>query len=490
MNKIKYLFGLLLTASLCACNGWLDVKPKTQMEREEYYNTEDGFRSSLVGCYMKLKNRSLYGEQLTMSGVEFMAQFWQASSQEQTSLTNFDYETTVTESKLKEWYLQLYKVIAQANDLLDYLDKKGDVIESAERRDLIRGEALAIRAFCHFDILRLFGQLPENATITCRLPYQEKADNKPVAFYDFEAFGQRVLKDFADAANLLKKSDPVTLYSFEALNDPTTAIEKGYIKDDFDAFRRVRFNYWAVKGLQARTYLYLADKTNAYTCAMEVINGQIAGKPVAELSCIDDYGAGLYVTPGEVLTGLNIPTISDYIPGLFRNDGASLLYRTTDDNTILRDLFAGQSSDTRFLNLWTGIQGNNAKYYTIKKYWQSSTGVNNDNNNAVELDMDRQMVPLIRLAEMYLIAAESASTVTEGNRLFRIFKTSRNLEYNDLTEKQLKNEILNEYRRELYAEGQMFFTYKRTGAKYMLWRSAEITEENYVLPLPKSEIEY
>lgn len=179
---MKYILVLLVMSGLCACNDWLDVKPKTQKERDELYSSEDGFRSALMGCYMDLKQQDLYGKELTMNSIEYIAQLWRPESEDKRDLANFEWKTQSSKDLLERWYAKLYTTIAQANDLLAYLDKKGEVIESESRCQMMRGEALAIRAFCHFDILRLFGQLPENDTITRNLPYQEQALNQPFRF--------------------------------------------------------------------------------------------------------------------------------------------------------------------------------------------------------------------------------------------------------------------------------------------------------------------
>ena len=47
--------------------------------------------------------------------------------------------------------------------------------------------------------------------------------------------------------------------------------------------------------------------------------------------------------------------------------------------------------------------------------------------------------------------------------------------------------MLNEYRREFYGEGQMFYTYKRTGATTMLWGNGNADENVYIVPLPETE---
>ena len=53
------------------------------------------------------------------------------------------------------------------------------------------------------------------------------------------------------------------------------------------------------------------------------------------------------------------------------------------------------------------------------------------------------------------------------------------------------NEVLKEYQKEFYAEGQMYFTYKRIGARKMLWNEErEIRLDEYQIPLPETEFTY
>ena len=64
------MFAILLTSS---CNAWLDVKPTNEKEREDQFSTVNGFRSALIGCYLNLKDQSLYGQAMTMTTVEYLA---------------------------------------------------------------------------------------------------------------------------------------------------------------------------------------------------------------------------------------------------------------------------------------------------------------------------------------------------------------------------------------------------------------------------------
>ena len=66
----KYIVCSLCFWILCSsCNDWLDVKPQGQTEEEDMYTTYEGFKDALTGCYVKLKDRDLYGEGLTMSHI-------------------------------------------------------------------------------------------------------------------------------------------------------------------------------------------------------------------------------------------------------------------------------------------------------------------------------------------------------------------------------------------------------------------------------------
>ena len=57
------------------------------------------------------------------------------------------------------------------------------------------------------------------------------------------------------------------------------------------------------------------------------------------------------------------------------------------------------------------------------------------------------------------------------------------------TTQEAKEEMINEIRREFYAEGHMFYTYKRLGTKQMMWGTNTMGEKEYIWPLPDSEFD-
>ena len=59
---------------------FLDVNPRTEVPADKMFTTENGFEDALNGCYMKMNNNSLYGRFLTLSGIDFLAGYYEPSS--------------------------------------------------------------------------------------------------------------------------------------------------------------------------------------------------------------------------------------------------------------------------------------------------------------------------------------------------------------------------------------------------------------------------
>jgi len=107
--------------------------------------------------------------------------------------------------------------------------------------------------------------------------------------------------------------------------------------------------------------------------------------------------------------------------------------------------------------------------------------------------VDYRQIPLLRIAEMYLIATEAAPSLTEAQAYWNTFRTARNITISALSSDpvMLKDEVMKEYRKEFYAEGQAFYNYKRLDmpkSKILYASTSASVVLNYVVPLPKSEL--
>ncbi|MDE6450744.1 MAG: RagB/SusD family nutrient uptake outer membrane protein, partial [Odoribacter sp.] len=334
--------------------------------------------------------------------------------------------------------------------------------------------------------LRLFGPSPvANDKSSVQLPYSEKSGKELVAYYPYDAYVEKIWTDLNRADSLLKAVDPVQRLTFEELNNPNTLLKNYKIIDNFQCYRRVRFNYWALKAFKARVALYLGDNQTAYENAMVVINARVADKPVGDMSVIiQDINAEWYTLPSETLFAINAYDLIDKVQNIFKNT-QNVLYKYETETELQKDLFENQSSDYR-LKLWTDMSYKEQRQVSIKKYWQV------DEKEEKEAITYGQQIPILRMSEVYLIAVETAPSLSEGNEKLDIFRKDRGLlTKNCSTYEELKYEVLKEYQKEFYAEGQMFFTYKRIGAKEMIGkenRPIELSE--YRIPLPETEFSY
>ena len=187
MKQINYILILLLLCCITACYDCLEVAPQAEKEESEMFEKEAGFRNVLIGAYIRMKSNTLYGEDLTYGSIEMLAQHWTNTDDLDKYLKAYNYEQGDVETKINSFYGNLYKVIADVNGLLNNIEARKEVFEG-NNYEIIKGEALAIRAFCHFDVLRLFGPVPTNLFEGTILPYVTTVSIVPnhlVSYNDF-----------------------------------------------------------------------------------------------------------------------------------------------------------------------------------------------------------------------------------------------------------------------------------------------------------------
>lgn len=472
---IAYITCLWLFAS--SCSDWLNIRPQTQVAVDEMFTTYAGFQGALTGCYIKMKDQALYGECLTMSHIESMAQLWlldaQSTRTADVDFQKYEFNNTAAKKAIESVYSGLYNVICQANIIIQNIEANGSCIDDSTNFAIIKGEAYALRAFCHLDVLRLFGQMPKEPVKKISLPYAETVSIKDLpAYYDYDAFIARLEKDLLIAEKTMEKSDPV----FEQ------EMDYGGNDDVLQNYRRLDLNYYAVKALQARFYLYIGQHEKAYNAAKVIYDA----KPV-ELSGLTDLGKGYNAYPSECLFALSNNELIDY-SGKILGCGSALI--TSDhlyiDEGRLEALYKN-SSDNRYSKTWNREHKNVSSKIlpVITKYYYSA----DKEYSAEEYLTKLQLIPLIRMSEVYLILLETTKHLTEANQLYRDYMASHNIMVADgfTSLEEARKEVINEIRREFCAEGCLFFAYKRWGTKRMLWGIRDMEEEQYIWPLPDTE---
>lgn len=492
MRKVYILLCTVFALGVSSCSDWLDVRPETEQKDKDMFSTYDGFCDALTGCYMSLASQEIYGERLTMTHIESLANLWHMpSSLSETNrqadwvLKHHEYTSTYAEDAIETMYAKLFNVVVQANMIIKNIDERGEqVILDPDIRSVIQGEAYAIRAYCQLDILRLFGQVPQGVQ-KVELPYSETTSIYEVpAYYDFDSYVGKLEYDLQKAMSLLKDKDPVFEMSFDELNSGGTA---GV--DEFMLYRQSRLNYWAVKALEARMYLYIGNREKAYKAAMEVIDAKLDGQPVMTMSGVNDFALGYKLCPSECLFYLSKYNVLTYSQAFLIGGNTRVTYDSRSHlvltSAMFDELYDGQNinSHNRYWNIWNREveYGGNTYVATTKYYW------NQDNVTSPMLHY--QIIPMLRMSEVYLIALETTDVLDDANRLYQSYMQAHSV--SDMADfatlEEVKPFIIGEYRREFIAEGQMFYTYKRTATRDMMWCDDPMEEQDYILPLPRTE---
>lgn len=102
----------------------------------------------------------------------------------------------------------------------------------------------------------------------------------------------------------------------------------------------------------------------------------------------------------------------------------------------------------------------------------------------------RFTIPLLKISEMYFIAAETEPVAADGVNLLNIVRANRGLTALATTV-NINTELQKEYQKEFFGEGQLFYYYKRRNITSIPNGSstANITV-NYAIPMPVSETQY
>ncbi|MDR2130434.1 MAG: RagB/SusD family nutrient uptake outer membrane protein [Odoribacteraceae bacterium] len=442
---------LLLLAT--GCEGWLHVQPASQSEATEFFQKESGYKAALTGLYIRLKSPALYGQTLTLDLPEWMVNHWiAAEDSENDHIAKHYYNDASTESTLDAIFLNMYGIIAEANAILEHIDQRQEVFAESRMYKLIKGEALGLRAFCHFELLRWWGPIPGTQTGARVLPYARVISTKPHAYLPYASYVALLMEDLDEAERLLRSVDPIQ-GAFPADNDP------------FWENRPSRLNYYAVCALKARLYLWNQEKGEALRYARMVIDAVNGGQAIFRLANRTEFASpATCILPSEHIFEMEVHTLSQLTNEWFTENPA--LYR--QDRNTLMTLY--ETADARHVDWWGNIIEDGLVLHSFKKFIQSHSG----------------KLPLIRLSELYLIAIECEDT--RAGELYQLYCDTRGCVKKNLAANR-EEILLTEYNREFYGEGQLFFQYKRLSVPNMLWsKPIDDLQAAYVMPLPKKEI--
>ena len=481
MKKTLYTFTLALCVLLVSCDNWLEVKPYDKISEGELLKSEEGYEKMLNGIYIDLNSDALYGKTLSVEMIEVMGGAYAIGTDNSVwgnykDLSSYQYNTEYWRDRLDQTWNKAYALILNCNKILESIDQNQSLFTGSNYY-VIKGEALALRAMLHFDMLRLFGPVYSKDSDKTAIPYYTKVGNSPEPLLTAKEVAAKVVADLEDARTLLA-NDPVktegTLMS--GSQDGTS---------NFMRYRALRLNYYAVEALLARTYLYMGDKADAFKYATDVIKTADNGIfPFVDKNLV----VGSPADPDRIFSSEVLFALTNTSRGnLFKNyfDPSRLPnYVFRMDNSLMDKLVYGGAAQTggyqddyRYRADWVAT-GSNRYFYKYKD--MEATG-----------SIQNTMIPMLRLGEMFLIAAESQSDdLSRGVQYVNALRRNRGVaNLQTLTPDLLKYE----YIRELYGEGQLFYLYKRLYSDIITSSSSskntKASDLVFVVPLPDSETE-
>ena len=220
-TKIIILTISLLTFISTSCNKFLEVLPKDFVSPENYFNTEAELNTALNGVYDILGTASLYGEILWSQFEVATDESFYRQSTTTTGVQVYNYDSNNT--SVAGIWRSLYSGIERANILLANIDKP---TMSQANRDVVRGQALFLRAYYYYLLVTNFGDVP------LKLEPTGNVNNTDIARTPLKQVYEQVVKDMITAEGLVK---PITDYNYSG-----------------------RITKTAVEGILARVYLKMA----------------------------------------------------------------------------------------------------------------------------------------------------------------------------------------------------------------------------------------
>ncbi len=273
-------------------------------------------------------------------------------------------------------WVNAYNYIYQANSIISGLQTSGGCSPAVKQQ--LTGESYFIRAFWHFYLTNIYGDVPLVLT-------PSYTTNATLSRTPRLAVLQQVAAD-------LQKADSLLNSNYVDFSDTATTTE------------RVRPNQASALALLARVYLYLGDYSQnpVYYAEADSVASLVIGNSNYSLSPINGvFLANSTEAIWQIQTTQPPPPADTYDGYYFILLGAPVTYTDQNGTSISPQLLAAfEPNDLRQTTWISSITGNGTTFYFPYKYQQNTY-----------VGLEYTMV--LRLGEQYLIRAEARAQ--DGN---------------------------------------------------------------------------
>ena len=403
MKNLKLYLVVFISLTIFSCEDSLDLTPLQSLNTQEALADVDGLETALNGAYNALQSVNYYGrEYMVLPEIEANLVYLTVNNSNRFTAA-YQYGWTIANGDITAVWNTAYTTILRVNNVINTID---DIEGDQTRKNQLKGEALAIRALCYFDLVRFFGNPPTTGNpatdlgvpVTLVATLEELPRNTVNEVYD------QVIADLNAAKGLMTGTD----YQ--------------------------RFTANAAEALLARVYLYRGNNAAAETSASAVINS-------GQYSIATSYEA-MFNGPGSTEDIFTILFQTDESNG---SDNHGQIYNPEGygDIRVTQDLIDLYEAGDERANMIYQFSDN--EFYTSK--YDSQDGI-----------PGLVSPKILRLSEMYLIRAEaryntgnSAGALEDLNAI----RTARGA--SEWTSISNLLQIVEERQRELVLEGHTTF---------------------------------
>lgn len=481
MKSIIKILAVAMTATLLvSCSDFLDTTRNDALSSDVAITNLADANTALLGAYDGVQGSSsratYYASRMIYYG-DVRGDDMQASRTG--NRTSTVYEMRYTKDNAPVIWGVPYNVIRRANNIIKALEDGKVTDGSQEEINLVKGQALALRALAHFDLVRVYGKpyIVDNGTswgVPIETTPAQPSSTPPRNTVD-EVYTQ-VISDLTDAITLLATS---------------TTPQLGFV------------NVWAAKALLCRVHLYKGNNQNALSLAQDIITNS----PYTLWSNAEYADVWAKEGTSEVIFEIINYDTSDWgdregIGYLMSEAGYCDMIATTAFNSLLdedpddvRHSIVDEPTDPANIREW-----GTAKIFCNK--FRGKTGSQIPIAN----------IPILRLSEVYLNGAEAAvklggtNAQIAANYVKAIAERANPATTESFTAANIDlSRVLKERRKELIGEGHRFFDLMRNnltctrytseadmGRHYILSETAsrQFTNQYYrtILPIPVDEM--
>lgn len=356
-------FILCVLVLISSCEDFVDVEPPiTEVVSETVYTNDETAIAAMRGVYIDMvSNGFASGNQFSVTNLVGLSSDELLDFQGDNDRVELNRNAlSTTNGNIARLWNEAYGSIYNANSVLEGLRNSNGLTNELIMQ--LEGEAKFVRAFFHFYLANLFGDVPIVTSTDFRI-------NNEIPRSAVQDVFQQVVLDLQEAQNVLAED-----YSFS---------------DD----ERVQPNQFAAIALLARAYLYTGDWTNAEIQATRIIDN------TSLYNLENDLNNVFLANSVEAIWQLK-----PIFPGQNTREARIFINEVSPSFQVLRDelLNAFELNDSRRTNWVDSIIFEGTTYYHPFKY-----KINQNNEPLTEYSM------VLRLAEQYLIRAEAKAQMND-----------------------------------------------------------------------------